>query len=454
MVMIVYVHMFDIEVFCSHMEEARSQLKQLCDEPEQISTKSIKIILDEFQTLNSNVDKTASTYSDSGAWINDNYLEGNLAVMAETHLSRRSVDQAIGRGKLLRDFPDLAEAIDDGVITTDHLSALLPLTRRKYYDRFAYDVGLIVENAGPLPMPEFSKVITRWKKIVDREREETSSDYRAFQDRYFNIWETPSGYKFEGETDTITGKTIIKAFDDVSCQIYNLTSIEDRENYLKSEQYIDAFGFVCQGYIEHGTLAANPNPEATTGPGAFANDKKFRYSTTPALTADIVIDINDLDPGTTTRHFLSRIAKTTSPIISTHSHTLTEQILCDTSIQVPIKRDDGTYDLGRRVRTAPPHMKKQLVLAQPTCSVPGCRVPSKYCQAHHIKHWAHGGKTSLENMILLCHRHHTIVHNDKMLGAFLPQILSREKTRKQNQKTHSKKRQRILEHAPPNSMSS
>ncbi|HMS25626.1 MAG TPA: HNH endonuclease signature motif containing protein, partial [Acidimicrobiia bacterium] len=399
---------------CSPVYEVAAHIKELRTSGTPITKELVKELLAAQQALSTECDQILSTYNDSGIWVQDHYLEGNQAIMNETNLSRRSVDQAIGRGKLLKDFPDLAEAIDDQIMTTDHLSALLPLTSKKYYDRLAYDVGLLVENAGALPMPEFSKVITRWKKIVDREREETSSDYQAFQDRYFNIWETPSGYKFEGETDTITGKTIIKAFDDISNQIYNTTAIEDRKNYLKSEQYIDAFGFVCQGYIEHGTIATSHKPNAIVGPTVNAKNKKLRYSTTPALTADIVIDINDLDPNTTTRHFLARNLQTATPIISAHSQTLTEQILCDTTIQVPIRRDDGTYDLGRKVRTAPPHMKKQLVLAQPTCSVPGCRVPSKYCHAHHIKHWAHGGKTSLDNMILLCHRHHTIVHNDKM----------------------------------------
>jgi len=30
--------------------------------------------------------------------------------------------------------------------------------------------------------------------------------------------------------------------------------------------------------------------------------------------------------------------------------------------------------------------------------------------AHHIKHWAQGGRTDLSNLLLLCHRHHWMVH--------------------------------------------
>ena len=29
---------------------------------------------------------------------------------------------------------------------------------------------------------------------------------------------------------------------------------------------------------------------------------------------------------------------------------------------------------------------------------------------HHVLHWGHGGDTNLENLVLLCHRHHWSVH--------------------------------------------
>jgi len=36
----------------------------------------------------------------------------------------------------------------------------------------------------------------------------------------------------------------------------------------------------------------------------------------------------------------------------------------------------------------------------------------KCCEAHHLKHWADGGRTSLENLVLLCRRHHRAVHEE------------------------------------------
>ncbi len=44
------------------------------------------------------------------------------------------------------------------------------------------------------------------------------------------------------------------------------------------------------------------------------------------------------------------------------------------------------------------------------CRFPGCEVT--HCDAHHLKHWAEGGETSLENTILVCRRHHRAVHEE------------------------------------------
>src|SRR2546425_6154676 len=39
--------------------------------------------------------------------------------------------------------------------------------------------------------------------------------------------------------------------------------------------------------------------------------------------------------------------------------------------------------------------------------------PAKWSAAHHVVHWIHGGSTDLSNLILLCHRHHWMVHEGR-----------------------------------------
>ncbi|MET7672719.1 HNH endonuclease signature motif containing protein, partial [Micromonospora luteifusca] len=45
------------------------------------------------------------------------------------------------------------------------------------------------------------------------------------------------------------------------------------------------------------------------------------------------------------------------------------------------------------------------------CAFPGCDRPPRWCDAHHIHHWADGGTTNLDNAVLLCAYHHRHLHH-------------------------------------------
>jgi len=64
--------------------------------------------------------------------------------------------------------------------------------------------------------------------------------------------------------------------------------------------------------------------------------------------------------------------------------------------------------VGRRTRTIPPALRRALELRDGGCRFPGCGL--RFTDAHHIRHWADGGETSLANCILLCRHHHRLVH--------------------------------------------
>jgi hypothetical protein len=64
---------------------------------------------------------------------------------------------------------------------------------------------------------------------------------------------------------------------------------------------------------------------------------------------------------------------------------------------------------GRKSRTIPPAMHRALRIRDRGCRFPGCD-NHRFVDAHHIRHWARGGATTLDNLVLLCRRHHRAVH--------------------------------------------
>ena len=86
------------------------------------------------------------------------------------------------------------------------------------------------------------------------------------------------------------------------------------------------------------------------------------------------------------------------------------RIACDSSI-VAIKEDENgePLSIGRRSRTIPPSMRRALRVRDKGCRFPGC-TNTRFVDGHHIQHWADGGETSLDNLVMLCRHHHHLVH--------------------------------------------
>ena len=105
------------------------------------------------------------------------------------------------------------------------------------------------------------------------------------------------------------------------------------------------------------------------------------------------------------------------------------RLACCASIQRVILDPAGAVlDVGREYRTATPAQFAALIARDGGCTFPGCTRPASWCIAHHIVHWADGGHTDLDNLVLLCNHHHTVVHHhgweicvrDDRLPAFIP----------------------------------
>jgi hypothetical protein len=88
----------------------------------------------------------------------------------------------------------------------------------------------------------------------------------------------------------------------------------------------------------------------------------------------------------------------------------TRRISCDAAVvQWLDKHNSQPLSTGRKTRTIPPAIRRALQRRDGGCRFPGCTA-SRFVDAHHIHHWADGGETSMENLVLLCSRHHHMVH--------------------------------------------
>jgi len=121
-----------------------------------------------------------------------------------------------------------------------------------------------------------------------------------------------------------------------------------------------------------------------------------------------------------------------------------QRLACDSSISRVIFGPESTViEAGRARRVVSGSARRALNARDQYCRWPGCERPASWSAAHHLVHWIEGGNTDLSNLILLCHRHHWMVHeggwklvqaeDDRLLAVpptygFLPPVRAPDET--------------------------
>jgi hypothetical protein len=155
------------------------------------------------------------------------------------------------------------------------------------------------------------------------------------------------------------------------------------ETPTMAQQQADALALVAETALHHGI-----------DPGAPGE----RYQVVVHVDAPVLADSDA--PGQSVLEDGARVSAETS-----------QRLACDaTRVLMRHDPDGRIVEVGARTRTIPPALRRALQHRDRGCRFPGCGV--RLGQGHHIRHWAHGGPTTLSNLALLCRRHHRAVHEE------------------------------------------
>jgi len=88
------------------------------------------------------------------------------------------------------------------------------------------------------------------------------------------------------------------------------------------------------------------------------------------------------------------------------------RLACDSKVmRAVLGANSEVLDIGRATRTIPNAIRRALIIRDGACAFPGCGRRPRQCHAHHVVAWAAGGPTSLDNLVLVCGRHHRLLHH-------------------------------------------
>jgi hypothetical protein len=87
-----------------------------------------------------------------------------------------------------------------------------------------------------------------------------------------------------------------------------------------------------------------------------------------------------------------------------------QRLACDSALIRITGKAELEGEITKASRTIPPSTRRAVEERDRGCVAEHCTRPARWADAHHLKHWAHNGPTTVQNLILLCRTHHRMVH--------------------------------------------
>jgi Domain of unknown function (DUF222) len=215
------------------------------------------------------------------------------------------------------------------------------------------------------------------RRRADREVRSSIKQVReAERDRTLEWWYSDEGRRFGlfAEMPASYGPTVIRALEREAERIPVMPGEEDA--IFASARRVDALVALCSG-----RLAADAQPARSTVV-VHARLTDLRRNT-GSCEAD---DGSLLHPETVRR------------------------LLCEANVQTVVEDDaENVLGVGRMSREPSAWMVRQVRYRDRECRFPGCGA-RRFTEAHHLRWWRHGGRTEVNNLLLICSFHHRLVH--------------------------------------------
>src|SRR2546421_3989604 len=301
-------------------------------------------------------------------------------------LDRGAARERVRVARALATLPRLAQALARGELSYAKVRALTRVATPDTEERL-----LAVGRAGTAEHVE--RIVRGWRR-VDRlaEAQETA---RRHKSRALHVYQDEDGMVvIRGRLAPEVGAVVIQALTAARDALYHKaharnvpagTSGADvsAEPPTLPQQQADALVLLAETALLHGI-----------DPGAPGE----RYQVVVHVDAPVLADADA--PGQSVLDHGAHVSAETS-----------HRPACDASRVVMRHDPDGRIlEVGARTRTIPPALRRALHHRDRGCRFPGCGL--RFGQGHHIRHWAHGGPTTLSNLALLCRRHHRAVHEE------------------------------------------
>ena len=329
-----------------------------------------------------------------------------------TGLALGAAREKVRVARALEDLPLLSDAMRRGRISYSKVRALTRVATPANERR-------LLGFAECAPASYVERLARAWRRVDLAE--EATDERRRHEQRQLSTWVDDDGMVvIRGRLSPEVGAVVRRALEAAGDRLWKEAPPEEAAKTSFGQRQADALGLVAESalaadldrgtagdryqvvlHVEAETLRAGTSGQATDvralAPAVAAANVSAE---TPG---DAAVDVSAETPA-------GHAALEDADGLRVSAQTA-RRMACDAGAVVMQHAPDGAVlNVGRKTRTIPPALRRALQTRDQQCRFPGCS--ARRCDAHHVRHWADGGRTRLDNLVLLCRRHHRAVHEE------------------------------------------
>lgn len=320
----------------------------------------------------------------------DAFPEATIAETSKGSLSQASKTKE--RAETLADAPALAAALEDGAITAGHIDALTRGTKNlepAQADELRERVDGLAALAAGASVDEFDRRVRREVKDIQADDGE---DRLARQKKAvrLSMWTDNDGmFNLRGRFDPQSGLRLHTAINSTAATVFAEQVPEHcPSDPIEKQKFLHAHAVTR---LIDGTAGSDRRDrtglvvaiDADAPPASGQGSPVVQWPISIELPARVIAELAD--------------GADITPVVVRNG---------------VILYAPGNLNMGRATRLANRAQRRALRGLYSTCAIPGCRVHYDRCKLHHLVWWRHGGETNLDNLLPVCTKHHTNIHND------------------------------------------
>ena len=313
------------------------------------------------------------------AWTADGSCSGPAWLAEHTPMTRPAAAKLCATARLVAAHEQTAKALDVGDVTVADVEVLAGAVVRRE-ELYPEHEDTLLNAASALTPDDLVTVARRWRSLADDQLAAVDAA-AADEQRFLHVSPTFGGGRLDGFVEPTGTATLISA--------------------------LDALGASRSRRHARSSPAVGPSGRRAGDAGRAVARRPERAGRV-SCTLNLVIDVDTL-LGKASLDACD--ARCDLDNVGTVGRAIAERLACDAKVaRIVMAGTSKVLDLGRSTRVVSPALRQAVVIRDRHCQRKGCRTPAKWCDVHHIVHWLHGGETTLDNLVLLCRRHHVDHH--------------------------------------------